>query len=276
MRSSGQGGDELSILNLRLMRRTGLYQLLDPDAPKLFGRNRYKLAGALVAAYLALEMAVCAESAYYSLDEPTRCVKYAMLLFATAFMLSKVCFVLRNADALWRLAGVASVDFLSHCGGRRADVLAGARAASATVSNTMAAVWAGISAMIALSPVVATWCAPESADGGGGRYRDSILNLIFPVTDAFYRDNYAVFYALESATLACYSYALVNHDCLVISIMVAVACQLKAIATSYGQLGRDVAAAGDRGLASKRTFFLVFQFFFSSSHSHRESNFPRR
>jgi len=68
-------------------------------------------------------------------------------------------------------------------------------------------------------------------------YRTSILNLVYPMTDKFYNDNYITFYTIEFTTLIAGAHSTFMFDILLISMCVTMSSYLKTIANSFITLG---------------------------------------
>jgi hypothetical protein len=226
------------IINLQLMKITGLYQLLNPNTTKLFGVNFYKLCGSISVLYLALVLVMCNMSIYYSLNDLAEVVKYVMLIIATLFALIKMYFIIRNSDMLWEFIGFTSIDLLSYNGHQRA-ILVDARTISIKVSKIIISVWIIVIMIWILSPIIISdnYINIKSKNTTYNRYRYNMLNLLFPVSNEFYNANFKLFYLLEMMALFCYGYSMMSFDYLVISMCIAIAYQLKMIAMSYSMLG---------------------------------------
>lgn len=228
------------IINLHLMKITGLYQLLNPNTSKLFGVNFYKLSGSISVLYLSLVMVMCNISVYYSLSDFAEVVKYLMLIIATLFALIKMYFIIRNSDALWEFVGFTSIDLLPYGGHQRA-ILVDARSISIRVSKIITSVWVAVITIWILSPIIinGNYINVKSNNGTYNRYRYNMLNLLFPVSDEFYNENFKLFYLLETVALLFYGYSMMSFDYLVISMCITITYQLKTIAMSYSTLGYD-------------------------------------
>jgi len=77
----------------------------------------------------------------------------------------------------------------------------------------------------------------KSKDDTYSQYRYNMLNLIFPVSDQFYNNNFIVFYLLESIALIAYGFSMMIFDNLAVSLCITITYQLKSIALSYSTLG---------------------------------------
>lgn len=222
------------------MKITGLYQLLNPNTSKLFGRNInfYKLCGLISVLYLALVLVMCNISIYYSLNDFAEVVKYIMLIIATLFALIKMYFIIRNSDVLWKFIEFTSIDLLSYSGHQRA-ILVDARTISMKVSKFIISVWIIVITIWILSPIIISgnYINVKSKNATCNRYRYNMLNLLFPVSDQFYNDNFKLFYLLETVALIFYGYSMISFDYLMISMCIAISYQLKMIAKSYSTLG---------------------------------------
>lgn len=224
------GGRRPHLLNVRLMRATGLDRLLSAaDAP---GRRAVRAAMCAAYACLLLGFAGCAASAVYARADVGRLTTHLVQAIATALSASKVRLLLRHSAALGAAVPCASVDFLPWAGHRR-DRGPADRAAAASVA--FAAGWTATVVTFVLAPV-AYACASRHA----GPRRYNVFNLTYPgVTDRAYDGHYAAFYAAEAAVVACCGYAMTACDCLLFGLTAGVAYQLNTVASSYGRLGRD-------------------------------------
>lgn len=220
------------------MKLTGLYQLLNPDTPKSFGCNIFKLGGTLAVVYLTLVFIMCNLSMYYSLNDFTETVKYFMLIIATLFALIKMSFIIFNANALWNFISFTSIDYLTYRGQQK-YMLINARKLSISISNIFTLSWIAIISVWVLFPIITkdNFMNVKSKDGTYSQYRYNMLNLMFPVSAQFYNNHFIVFYFLESIAVIVYGYSMVVFDNLVISVCITITYQLKSIALSYSALG---------------------------------------
>jgi len=226
------------IMNIELMKLTGLYQILNPDTPKSFGWNIFKLGGILGIVYRTLVFMMCNLSIYYSLNDFTEVVKYFMLIIATLFALIKMSFIILNSNALWNFINLTSIDYLTYKGQQK-YILIDARNLSISISNIFTLSWIAIILVWILSPILIkdNFINVKSKNDTYSQYRYNMLNLIFPVSAQFYNNNFIVFYFLESIALIVYGYSMMVFDNLVFSVCITITYQLKSIALSYCSLG---------------------------------------
>lgn len=247
------------IINLKLMKLTGLYQLLNPENPKSFGCNIFKLGGILAVVYLILIIIMCNLSIYYSLNDFTEVVKYIMLIIATLFASTKMCFVILYSNELWKCISFTSIDYLSYKGHKKYMHIK-ARKLSKSISNIFTLAWIAVILVWILSPIIIkdNFMNVKSKDDTYNQYRYNMLNLIFPVPAQFYNNNFKVFYFFESIALIVYGYSMMVFDCLVISMCITITYQLKSIALSYSTLGyKDI----DTGFKSKLYFLSIQKYY---------------
>jgi len=244
------------IMNIKLMKLTGLYQLLNPDTPKFFGCNIFKLGGTLGAVFLILTFLMCNLSIYYSLNDFTEAVKYFMLIIATVFAFTKMSFIVLNSNALWNLICFTSIDYLTYRGQQK-YMLIFARKLSISISNIFTLSWIVVISVWVLFPIIIkdNFMNVKSKDDTFSQYRYNMLNLIFPVSAKFYNNNFIVFYLLESIALISYGYSMVVFDNLVVSLCITITYQLKSIALSYSTLGYDNI---DIDVKSTSKFYFLF------------------
>lgn len=230
------------IIDLRLIKQIGLYQLLNPNTPtKPLGCNIFKLVAVLSLLYLTLTNVMCNISIYYILNDFTEVVKYIMLVFATLFAVMKMYFVIRKSHKLWELIRFTCIHFLPYRGHQK-NILIEAREVSIKISKIITLGWITIIIVWILSPIFmqGNYINVMSKDGTSyRRYRYNMLSLIFPVSAQFYNENFKWFYSIEMIATLMYGYSMVIFDCLVISMCITMTYQLKMIALSYSTLGHN-------------------------------------
>lgn len=234
------GSEENYIIHIRLMKIIGLYKLLDPKTSKLLGVNVFKLYSILPILYLLLINIMYCMSIYYSRNDFTEVIKYTSVLVATFYSMVKLCYFIKNSDALFELISFASIHFLSYCSHKKSTLIKG-RKISKIVSNTFTFSWIAITIVWMLSPIMMknNYLIVKKHNSTYEQYHYNMLNIIFPVTTKFYNDNFFIFYAIESILIIIYGYVMVIYDFLVVSTCITIIYQLKLILSSYSNLGYD-------------------------------------
>lgn len=228
------------VINVRLMKLTGLYQLLDPNTPKLCGFNGFKIGSIIALLILVTTFVMCNISIYYVMEDFTEVVNYSMVIVATSLVIFKLYFVIRNSATLWEFISFTSVDFLSYDGHQKA-IIDRARTISIAISNSFAFIWTAIIFVWMSLPIIkkGDYFNVKSTNGTYRQYQFNSLNLVIPVSAGFYNENFLWFYFIESIPLMIYSYSMMIYDCLVISIGITIAYQFKTVASSFRKLGHD-------------------------------------
>lgn len=226
------------ITNIQLMKTIGLYQLLNPNAPKLFGYNVSKLGSFIILVYVTLVTLICLLSIHYSLYDFSAVIKYVSILLPVSFLWVIIYFVNRNSDVLWEFISSTSIHFLSYSGHQR-NILTEARVISRIVSNITKIVWMIAAFVWIMAPIIIqdSYINVKFKNKKHVWYRYNMINLLFPVTADFYNDNFYIFYFIETLALIFYDTFNLIFDCLIISICITITYQLKMIALSYKRLG---------------------------------------
>lgn len=227
------------IINVRLMKLIGFYQLLNPKTPtKLFGYNVFRLVGKMSLLYIVLMIVACIISIYYALYDSEAVINYTMIIVVNCLALFKLYFIIRNANVLWDLMSVTFIDFLPYSGHYK-SILIRARALSTKTSTIVSLCWLAVISVWILTPITiqGNYMLVKSKDlQSYSRYRCNVANLIYPVTDEFFNDNFGVFYLLETVLSIVYGYAMMAFDFLIISMGLTIIYQIKMVALSYSSL----------------------------------------
>lgn len=228
------------IIHIWLMKITWLYQLLNPNTFKLIGYNVFILGSILLILYLLIINLMYFTSIYYSRNNFTEVVKYISVLVATLFSMFKLCYLIRNSDALFKLMNFMLIHFLSHYSHQK-SYLVRAREITIIISNIFTFSWIAIVIIWILSPIMINdnYINIKSNNGTYLQYRYNMLNLIFPVTTKFDNDDFFVFYLMESILIIIYGYVMIIFDFLIVSTCLTIIYQLKTILSSYRKLGFD-------------------------------------
>lgn len=118
--------EQIYIINIQLLKSTGLYHLMDPNVLKLFGYNVFKLGSSLLLLCVSLAILMCCISIYYSQNDFNEIIKFIAIIIPTSHALINLCFVIRNSDVLWEFISFTSIHFLSYSGHQK-NVLTNAR-----------------------------------------------------------------------------------------------------------------------------------------------------
>lgn len=228
--------DQQNFVSLRFMKITGFYQLINPQTPKHYGLNLFKVGAAIEFVFNMVIISMLIYCSYYYIQDTNELMSHFMLALAVLFSTVKFFYVRKNARLIWNCLEMTSVGFLSP---ERHDkrALREAQSWSITLSSMFIVFW---------SFVVVTWCLSpfyfrdifmviESNDGVY-KLRYNVLNNVYPVTEQFYNDYFFVFYFFESTQVMIWGHLTTSYDSFVVSVCIAIAFQLRTIAESYSRI----------------------------------------
>lgn len=223
------------ILNLKLMKITGFYQIMSPDALTFYGYNVYKVIAGIEVAVGVCTTAVLFLSVYY-LDEINEITNHLMLIAALFFATLKIFWVSRNTEIIWNTLDMASINFLSYKGHKK-ELLKTARARSIPLSIFFVILWSSVFFAWSLSPFFLDGIYLEvEFDGEMRRFRYNLFNYVYPVSEQFYNEHFSYFYGIELIQIIFWAHGTIAYDTFVISICISIVFQLKTIAVSYASL----------------------------------------
>lgn len=249
------------MINLRLMKVTGLHTLLNPDTPKLFGYNWGKLNGVLFIFIMILVIVGSNMSIYYIMNDFTKTLPYIVIIVSATFVLLKIYFLIRYSKELWEFVNFTSIHFLSYTGHQK-TILSKARKLILRISNMFTCFTIFIILVWIVSPIFMkdNYIVVKSTNDTYNHYHYNILSIIFPVTEQYYNNNFIHFYLLESLGLIVYGYSMMNFDYLIISICLTITYQLKMISKSYSKLGFNHIQGNIKG---KKLVIIIIFFYFT-------------
>lgn len=229
----GKQDENNLITDVRLMKITGLYQLLRSRGPNAFRWMAVAETVCLVASILALTA-----SMIHCSDDVDKCAEYLLLMVACAMTVFKLHTVLRYSDVLWACVQTTRTDRLSY-GRHRTRYLESGRAESISMSSKITAFRLTIFVLWILSPFV-HWGRFTVVKYDGGRtrlYRTNVVNYIFAIDGVSHDEYFAMFYPIETISMIFYCHVELTFDVLLISLCIAGSHQLKTVADSFANLG---------------------------------------
>jgi len=221
------------MINMRLIKKTGLYQILDSRSPKVFGHNVFKCMSLVQMSILLSTAVIFILNMYYFLDEINTVMMYLMLLTSDVLSILKLYYILQNSDKIWNCIQLTSIDNLSY---KYHDkrILEEGRLKSKSYSILIMFMWLNLVLSWALAPLCVTnYFLNAKTKNEIYRYRFNIMNLAFPATDQFYNDNFMIYYCIEFIILTLWGHCTMNFDVLLLSMNITFKDQLKTIANSF-------------------------------------------
>jgi len=221
------------MINMRLMKKTGFYQILDSRSQKVFGHNVFKCMSIVQISILLSAAVIFILNIYYFLDDINIVMMYLHVVTSDVLSVSKLYCILQNADTIWNCIQQTSIDNLSY---KYHDkrILEGGRLRSKSYSILIIFMWINLVIFWGMAPLFVTnYFLNVENNNQIYRYRFNVLNFAFPVTDRFYNDNFMIYYCMEFLTLALWGHSTMNFDVLLLSMIITFKYQLKTIANSF-------------------------------------------
>ncbi|XP_060877188.1 uncharacterized protein LOC132950023 [Metopolophium dirhodum] len=230
--------NENSIINLKFMKITGMYQLIrQSDCLKIFNMNIYKISFIAQILILSISTIMNLYSIYSCINDVNQIFHYSVMIFATNFAIYKYYFIIKNAKTIWNFAHMMSTNFLCYKDHTK-EMYKVARTRCSTITLISLALWSSNVLYWSLSPILSnnSYLKVKFEDGVYN-YRLNVLGLVYPVTDTFYNKYFHVFYIIETVWLILWGNIMWVFDILMISVCISIEYQLKTISESYSSLG---------------------------------------
>lgn len=232
--------EKTNIIDLKIMKLTGFYQLINPHTKKYFGLNLFKVGAGIEIVCGIISMGILTFSSLFHLQATNELMSHFMMITALIFTILKMIRVWINSDSLWKCLEMASVDFLIYKDHDR-EHLRKERKKSIKISRMFFTFWI----FAALSWIYSPFTLKDvyldaNIRGDVQHFRYNSLNYVFPITDEFFNNNFIIFYMIETIQIAFWCHVTVAYDPFLISVCIAIAAQLKTIADSYSELCYDL------------------------------------
>ncbi|VVC32469.1 Hypothetical protein CINCED_3A023307 [Cinara cedri] len=237
------GYDERNtMLNVKLSKTIGLYQILDPKSPRTFGYNVYHVIATVLLAYEMVVLSLSLTGIYYwisNLSYMAPQIGYSTNVLCTCY---KIWLLIQHPGRLRSCIEVACIDFMAT--GRFGAALF-RRTRAKTIRVTRAYVMMGflILSMYIVTPLVFNdnYLLLKGPDGVRHQYHLSVFNVFFPVTSAAYNRFFMLFHVFE--IVFGYVWVVYSHvfDLFVVTMCYAISCQLNTIGVVFATLGQKMA-----------------------------------
>lgn len=232
------------MIDAKLMKNTGLYQLLNPHSLKVFKYLAITQILVLVMLFFMLVLNI-----YYLLDNLNDVVNYLLQVVACANSIYKLYSIIRYSNTFWNGIQSTSIQYLSYKYHRRQISEIG-RIKLKSLTTFFAIWWAVSCSIWIISPLFNYYrLNNEIKNENIGNYQYNVLNLVFPVSVKFYNKHFISYYVLESILMVIWSHSMLIFDIITISMCVTLSYQLKTIVNSYHTFG--IAAAAHKQFIGK-------------------------
>lgn len=250
--------DDNFVMSSVLAKYTGLYHIIDPNCPKLCG---HKISHLVVAAMVAFTITFLASSPigfYHWANDTTQLVLQMMAFINFLLGSYKAATVVWHAEGIRTLLDVTRIDFVS-TDQRSARVLRQCRAVSSTFVVWFAAINYCVLLAWTLLPVVVDgkYVLVKNLDGSSSDYLLNPFNMFFLVSSDTYNRWHVAFHLIELLLGLCFVLSMVLFDTFMVTMCLAITCQLKLISDAYENLGH--AKVYRKGKIYRDVVYLIFE-----------------
>ncbi|XP_025413656.1 uncharacterized protein LOC112685845 isoform X1 [Sipha flava] len=228
--------DKNLMINMRLMKMIGLYQILSPNSPKILGINIFKYLTIIQLFIIQISAFEFISNIYFCWDNINEVTKYCMYLQSDVIATIQLYYVLKKSNEIWNCIRLTSTSHLAYKYHSRRIFEAG-QSKSKSYSVLIMLLWVTLVVSWILVPyMVKNYYIEVNVENVVYRYRFSALNCLYPVTDKFYNEHFIAYYCVESIILMCWGHIRMIFDVLGTSMCITIAFQLKMIANSFSML----------------------------------------
>jgi len=227
------------VFNIKLAKRLGLYQMLDPGAVKFSSRNIYHIGMACVLLYTCLiSMILILSGLYYWTVNIPISMDYIWKSESTLYIIYKMWFVVHHSNEIWNCLSISRYDFTSFSNGNRhildhwRERVSWSTTIYEIIYFTMCVGYLVITLAFSedKSPV-------KNHDGSIGYYRQSAMNLYLIVSDETYNAHYYMFYFFEALFINLIGLFFFIFDFLLVTLCFSMSCQMQIIFSAFESVG---------------------------------------
>lgn len=231
--------EKKTILNVRLSKIIGLYQILDPEDLSVRGYNVYRAMAAVMLVFEAVVLVLSVTGVYYWMGSQSYSVTQLGNSTNILCTLYKMWILIRQPERIRDCLRVAGEDFMAS-GGCGTAGFRRARAKALFVTSCYVTMGFMILFLYSVTPYVYSnnYLMLKGPDGERQAYHLSVFNLYFPVSTAAYNRYFTVFHAIEimfGLVWVIYSHVF---DLFAITMCFSISNQLKTIGIAFATLGR--------------------------------------
>lgn len=227
-----------TIINMKLSKIIGLYQILDPNSPHIFGYNILHVFVTLFLIYQVIVLIFCLYGIYFWINNISQVILQLTILANFSFGSYKILILIRNKDNMRKCIEMACNDFIQYKHSENNAIFLKYRMKS--LISTYVYVLMGFIILFAWSifPLIFNdnYITLKSLDGKQHNYHLNAFNVFFPVTSGTYNRFYILFHIIE--VLFGVFYVTFSHifDSLLISMCYAISSNLKTIKNAFQTL----------------------------------------
>lgn len=228
-----------TIVNIKLWKMIGLYQILSPNSPKIFGHNIFHIIVAFFSVYEVIILILCLIGICYWINNISQIVLQITIFANFFFGCYKILVIIWNREKLRKCVKVACNDFIKSKT-RENIIFKRFRLKSLKATNMYVLMGLIILFVWSTIPLILNnnYIDLKNLDGTWHRYRLNAFNMFFPVTSYKYNRFFLLFHLLE--VVFGFTYVIFSHifDSTIITMCFAISSQLESICNVYETLGQ--------------------------------------
>ncbi|XP_050057462.1 odorant receptor 94b-like, partial [Aphis gossypii] len=229
------------VFNIRLAKRIGLYQMLDPETIKYHGKNVYHIVAASIALYLfVFSIILNVSGVYYWTNNMPISVDYFWKAETSMFVIYKIWILIHHSKDLWNCLSVTWYGYTTF-NIRNKRVLDRWRERTVWFTNVLTLIYWSSVVIYTISTLVfrEDIISMKNYDGSIGNYRQNVMNLYLIVSDETYNRYYYTFYLVESVFLIFLVILFPIFDILLITLCFAICGQMQMIFSAFKSVGYE-------------------------------------
>ncbi|XP_050536771.1 uncharacterized protein LOC126902973 [Daktulosphaira vitifoliae] len=229
--------DRSSVIHLKIMKKIGLYQYLNPNSYTIFGYPLLQFFALIEIAVIIFVLIMSIWSLLNCVNDLSATVKFSMCCFGTLNIGVKMYYMYGMSDKVNACMQFTCINYMKFKGHKKNLLIKGRRKIEYII-NIIALYWSIAVFFWILSPVLFTKrTVIINLNGQLQSYKYNIFNLIFLKSDKLYNKYYDIFWLIESFMMVVWCHVTIMHGVIFASTCVTINYQLKTITFSYSQLG---------------------------------------
>lgn len=228
------------ITAMKLTAYTGLYQIINPESPKIFNYNVYHVFVVMYLGFIAIMLATIPLGLYHWANDRSQFTMGLILLVNYFFSCCKIITIIKNWKKIWECLDVTRIDFMKY---KKHDLSIlnnyMIRAFKITYSYRTFCYILLIIFYLIPHVLINVRMTIKQRDGSYWNYRINVHNLYMPVLVETYNTYFSYFYVIEVAFGFCYIVFTVMFDNYLVSMSLAISGHIETISNSFLSLGYE-------------------------------------
>lgn len=227
-------------INLKLMKRSRSYQIFNPNGPKIFNCNAYRLLLVLLLVLVNCNVVYSALGFFVEMEDTLSYIDSSVIIFVmiNIFLCNwRFSVFLCNVKVIYDVFNVSRFDFFKnkHCC-KYINVLTGYRDRTIKITNYFFVFSSTVMLQWILFPLVLiTFTTLEDKN----IRQLNIMNLRYPVSTHTYNQYYFIFYLMEVIVAIFTMYSMIIPDLLLISWCRAIMAQQEVLTQAFKYFGQE-------------------------------------